>query len=141
MSIIIVRSICIITLLALTSCVTWDSGYRPTREETLDIFIAVLKSRLARTPLPQHRDLYVFLNEGVIPGLAASFKDYRVIVRGGSPGSSPPHARWYYLHMGRYAPDKAFVYLEASERSGYIVKLKKREGKWIVVDESKFVLT
>jgi hypothetical protein len=43
--------------------------------------------------------------------------------------------------MGRYTPDKAFVYLEAIERSGYIVELRKRDGKWVVIDEQQFILT
>jgi hypothetical protein len=50
---IITRSICVITLLALAGCVTSrDSGYRPTTEERLEIYTAVVQSRLARTPFP-----------------------------------------------------------------------------------------
>ena len=139
----IFRSACVVVLLAFAGCVTsWDSGYRPTTNERRDIYTAVVRSRLARTPLAHHRDLYIFLNdEDVDPGVAARLSDYHVIVRSGSPGPSPRYARWYYLHMGRYTPDTAYVSLEAVERSGYIVKLKKRDGKWIVIDEQKFVLT
>jgi hypothetical protein len=138
----IFRSIYVVTLLAFAGCVTsWDSGYRPTTTERLDIYTAVVQSRLARTPLPRHRDLYIFLNQDVDPGLAGRLRDYHVVVRSGSPGPSPRYARWYFLHMGRYTPDKAFVYLEAIERSGYIVELRKRDGKWIVIDEREFILT
>jgi hypothetical protein len=135
------RSICLVAFFAFAGCVTsWDSGYRPTTEETLDIFTAVLKSRLARTPLPHQRNLYVFLNEGIVPGLAARFRDYHVILRSGSPGSLPPHARWYYLHMGRYTPDKAYVTVDAVEWSGHIVELRKREGTWSVVDDREIII-
>lgn len=138
----ICRSVCILTLLAFAGCVTsWDSGYRPSTNERRDIYTAVVQSRLARTPLPHHRDLHIFLNQDVDPGLAARLRAYHVVVRSGSPGPSPRYARWYYLDMGRYTPDKAFVYLEASERSGYIVELRRRDGKWIVIDEKRFFLT
>src|SRR2546430_4181165 len=136
------RSISGILLIVFTGCVTsWDSGYRPTPQETIDIYTAVLQWRLARTPLPRRQDVFLFLEPSVGPAVSQRFPDYHVILRSGSEGSSPPHARWYHLRMWRYTPDKAFVMVFARERSGHLVELRKRDGRWMVVDDQEMIIT
>lgn len=90
--------------------------------------------------MPHHRDLYLFVERSVDTALAQRFPEYHVIIRSGFSDASPPHARWYYLRMGRYTPDKAYVMVDAVEWSGHIVELRKREGTWSVVDDREIII-
>jgi hypothetical protein len=136
------RMFVVVALIALTGCATSpEPNYQATPETTLNIFTAVLRYRIAKTPLARHRDLHVFMNNGIIPGLPVRFPEFHVVVHSGSQGSSPPRARWYFLWLTRVTADKAFVYVEAVEASGHFVELRMRDGKWIVVDDRKFYLT
>ncbi len=118
------------------------AGVRPSPKVQLDLYEAALRACLAQVPLPAHRDLYVILNDGRLPGLAERFKDYHVIVRSGSPGSSPKHARWYWLHLGRVTTDRASVLVESAAATGMeALELGKRGGRWVVLSEHPFILT
>jgi hypothetical protein len=129
-------------LVTLAGCATSSAPpYQPSRETVLDIYTAVLRHRIAKTPLPRHRDLHVFMNGGIIPGLPARFPKFHVVVHRGSQGSSQRRSRWYFLWLTKVTPDKAFVYVEAIEASGYFVELRRDGQQWIVVDDRKFYLT
>ena len=85
---IIARPFYLVALLSLTGCVTsWESGYRPTENEIADIYTAAIRFRLATDPLPAHRQLDIFLNLAVVPGLPARLSEYQVRVRRG--GADP----------------------------------------------------
>ena len=59
------RVFAVVVLVALTGCATSpEQNYQSTPETALDIFTAVLRYRIAKTPLARHRDLHVFMNNG-----------------------------------------------------------------------------
>jgi hypothetical protein len=137
----IARSILGVALLAFSGCATpWDSGYRPSAAETVDIFTAVIRARLSSNPLPRHRKLEIFIDFGVVPGLSAQFLEYAVTLHSGSAGSSPPHTRWYSLRMGQFTPENVFVLARGSGAGYKIVELRKRNGQWTIMREDDFVL-
>src|SRR5436190_1940135 len=135
------RNFCITALLALTSCVTsWESSYRPTDAEIADIYAAAIRFRLARTPLPTHREMDIFLNLRVVPGLSSCLSEYRVRVHS---GGADPHGqvRWYWLHLGRVTSDKAFVSIRGTGAPLKLLELRRRAGVWIVVGDEEMILT
>ena len=135
------RDFCIVALFALTSCVTSsESSYRPTDAEIADIYAAAIRFRLATAPLPAHRELDIFLNLRVVPGLSSRLSEYRVRVHS---GGADPHGqvRWYWLHLGRVTSDKAFVSIRGIGAPLKGLELRKRGGVWIVVDDQEMILT
>jgi hypothetical protein len=138
----VARILCVIALVSLTSYVTsWDSGYRPTAEEIADIYTAAVRFRLATSPLPARRDLDLFLDHGVVPGLRTRLPEYQVRVHSGGPGSRSAPARWYWLRLGRVTSKQAFVALRGTRAPLKALKLLKRDGKWTVVDDQEMILT
>jgi hypothetical protein len=128
-------------LLALASCVTSsESSYSPTDGEIADIYTAAIRFRLATAPLPARRELDIFLNLRVVPGLSSRLSEYRVRVHS---GGADPHGqvRWYWLHLGHVTPDKAFVSIRGSGAPLKGLELRKRSGMWIVVDDKEMILT
>lgn len=114
---------------------------KPLPPVQLDLYEAALRWYLTQYPLSRHQDLYVILNDGLVQGLPARFQDYRVIVRSGSRGQSPRHARWYWLHLGRVTSDKAFVLVETAAPGGTeALELGKRGDRWFVHSEHPFIL-
>jgi hypothetical protein len=137
----IARRYCLVALLLLTGCVTsWESGYRPTENDIADIYTTAIRFRLATDPLPSHRQLDIFLNLAVVPGLPARLSEYQIRVRRG--GAAPrAQVRWYWLHLGRVTSDRAFVEIRGAHVPERGLELRKRNGKWIVVDDRAWYLT
>ena len=115
----------------------------PSRETQLDLYEAAVRSRLAQMPLAPHRDLHLFMNDGVVPGLSSHFKEYHVFVHSGCTGPSTPRARWYWLHLGHVTADTAFVCLQdaRSPTAMLSLELRKRGDHWVVVNQQPFVVT
>jgi hypothetical protein len=135
------RYFSIVALLALTGCVTsWESSYHPTDAEIADIYAAAIRVRLATAPLPAHREMDIFLNLRIVPGLSSRLSEYRVRVHS---GGADPHGqvRWYWLHLGRVTSDKAFVSIRGTGAPLKGLELRKRGGVWIVVDDQEMILT
>jgi hypothetical protein len=113
----------------------------PSPKTQLDILEAAVRSRLAKAPLPRGETLYLFLNDDPVPGLSARFTEYRVRIRSGSTGPSPPRARWYWLDLGRVTADTAFVTLDDATVDGMLaLNLQKHDHRWVVADEHPFLL-
>jgi hypothetical protein len=129
--------------LSLVGCLTTppeEPSVSLSRRDTLDVFEAAVRSRLTAAPLARHSSCYFFLNEGALPELAARFPEYRTVIRSGSPGRSPPTARWYYLHLGGTFVDHAFVVVEDS-RGGLIVELRRHGSRWTAVGTRPAIVT
>jgi hypothetical protein len=135
------RFVCLVALLGFSGCMTsWESSYRPTSEEVADIYTAAIRFRLMTEPLAAHRQLDIFLNLAVVPGLPARLSEYQVRVRRG--GSDPrAQVRWYWLHLGRVTSDKAFVEIRGARAPERGLELRKRAGVWIVVAEERLIIT
>jgi hypothetical protein len=136
------RIVSVLALLVLTACATsWESGYRPTAEETADIYTTAIRFRLTTTPLPAHGELDVFLDGGVVPGLPVRLSKYRVRVHAGGAGPISRQARWYWLRLGRVTSEQAFVTIRGTRSTLRALGLRKRDGKWTVVDDQEMILT
>jgi hypothetical protein len=72
--------------------------------------------------------------------LAMRFPEYHVVIRSGSPGTSPPAGRWYFLYLGHTSTDHAFVAVEDS-RGGLILELRRSNGRWAVVGSRPDIIT
>jgi hypothetical protein len=133
---------CVVALLVLTGCVaSWESSYRPTAEEIADIYTTAIRFRLATTPLPAQRELDIFLDGGVVPGLTARLSEYRVDVQAGGARPVSPQARWYWLRLGRVTSKQAFVAIRGTRAPLKALDLRKRDGKWTVVDDQEMIVT
>lgn len=107
----------------------------------LDVLEATLRHKLKAQPLAKGANCYVYVNEGLGRGIEARLTEYRIIVRSGDVGPTPPKQRWYWLDIGKVTEREAFVTIQNAQSGLKLVQLRKEGARWIFVKETALYLT